>query len=491
MSWHEGLQIAFDNERGRHVKATRDIRPGGSRVYSQVAPLVVLLRPVSQPNTATGELLLSEDCAAAMVFRDAALVCCSACVKPLVNKALKCEKCRIESYCSEVCMDAARRAYHSSEGECAIFEAALEVEETERREKMNESTPSQSNFHFDDVPQRFLVRVLSQAGKWRADGEPMTCQDVEALRALQAHIPEQNSTEHARLSAISRNTLRLMGEPVDQGVVYKPTPPAIFGTRGEEETTAPCSYGVAQLTQLMCSINCNSHTLYCRERWPLEPVGTAVYLQGSAFNHSCCPTAEFYNIGTSLQVRSIQPIRAGQEVCVSYVPLTQSLTERRLSLSSQFKFTCSCERCQLEELENLEKGGRVIKRIKREDADEPLSLLILEHLGNLSSRDLTNETGVDTAEADNARRALIEIREACGVHEDAFRKVEYGSEPVLRLLHIVEKLDRGLSASPDGRTAANMRKMKAALLERALAYAVVARGDEHPLSLAICAAVSL
>jgi hypothetical protein len=64
----------------------------------------------------------------------------------------------------------------------------------------------------------------------------------------------------------------------------------------------PMSYGVSELTRLLCCINCNSHTLYAREDIGTieEPAGTAVYLQGSAFNHSCCPTAEFHNAGRGL-----------------------------------------------------------------------------------------------------------------------------------------------------------------------------------------------
>ena len=341
-----------------------------------------------------GELLLSEECVAAMVYRDVNPPCCSACLEPLDAKSeLRCERCKVERYCSEACRRSGSRAYHSSKGECAAFEAALEAEETELRDAVNIDTTNtttargEGRFHFEDLPQRFLLRVLSQAGKWRAPGKAMTCTNVNDILALEAHVPPQDSPEHAWLSAISRNTLRLMDESVDEGVAFQPAataqPDVDEGGRGggwgeerravrekiEEEGASVCDdhFGVPQLTRLMCCVNCNSHTLYARDHRPLEPVGTAVYLQGSAFNHSCRPNAEFYNVGTSLRVHSVQHISAGEEVTVSYVPLTESLAERRRSLSRQYKFTCTCERCQQEERDEEKddvKGG-ASKRIKR------------------------------------------------------------------------------------------------------------------------------
>jgi hypothetical protein len=503
------------------VRATRDVAPGEISFLSWLtsSALLVLsfLQRAPDATITAGELLLSEECVAAMVFRDADPACCSTCVEPLeTSNAMTCKSCRLERYCSAACMDSGCRAYHSSEGECAAFEAALDAEEAGRREAANSATTttttSECEFDFQDLPQRFLVRVLSQAGKWRVPGEPMTCRDVDAILALEAHVPPQDSPRHAWLSAISRNTLRLMDESVDEGVAFQPAAAATTlepaagdpgeqqPRRGEENADAAIRhYGAPQLTRLMCCVNCNAHTLYAREEWPLEPAGTAMYLQGSAFNHSCRPNAEFYNVGTSLRARSVRPVRAGEEVSVSYVPLTQSLAERRRGLSSQYNFTCTCERCQLEEQEEQEqtKGGAA-KRVKLNDdarlsgdKEPTLRLVVLEHLKTLSHKLTPARAGGDTtAEDENARRAVTAVREVCDLHADALDTVKFGSEPALRLMHVVKQLDESLSTSLNRATAAVVAQMKVALLRRARGFAAVARGEDHPLCVEIDAALS-
>mmetsp|Transcript_15 Transcript_15/g.39 ORF Transcript_15/g.39 Transcript_15/m.39 type:complete len:257 (+) Transcript_15:218-988(+) len=254
MSWHEGLQIVHAEGRGRHVVATRDIE--------------------------AGKLLLTEECAASMTFRgedeNDPPPCCSTCMEPFGAETLKCKCCELQHYCSRACLDAGCRAYHSSMGECAAFEAGLETEKDGRKANRRE-------FDFHDVPQRFLIRVLSQAGRWRVPGEPMTCDVINRILALEAHIPEEGSEEHNWLSAIARNTLRLMDESVEIGVAINVTDAAATSKAGEQ----PLLYGVRQLTRLLCCINCNSHTLYAREVGPLKAAGTAIYVQGERVETLC------------------------------------------------------------------------------------------------------------------------------------------------------------------------------------------------------------
>ena len=50
-------------------------------------------------------------------------------------------------------MNTARLTHHSPAGECAAFEAAMDAE-----------CSGGPAFAFDDLPNRFLVRVVSQAG---------------------------------------------------------------------------------------------------------------------------------------------------------------------------------------------------------------------------------------------------------------------------------------------------------------------------------------
>ncbi len=328
MSWHEGVRVVFEDARGRYVEALRDIESGGllfASAPSQTPPSTY------QPRLfhIAGEVLLSEKCAAAMVYRNADPPCCSFCLRFLEKDPpeFRCDGCKLECYCSTACKDEARRLYHSSDGECAAFEAGIEAEAI--------------GFEFGDVPERFLLRVLSQAGGWRTPGGPLVVgAGIDRVRMLQAHVPAPDTEERGRLAGISRNTLRLMDESVEDGV-------RVVDPSGDEPATTS-RYGEAELTQLLCSVNCNAHTLYANDRSSLAPVGIAVYLQGSAFNHSCIPSAEFCNVGTSLTVRSLRRVRAGEEITVSYVPTTMNLKERRRCLEGQYKFVCACPRCVAE-----------------------------------------------------------------------------------------------------------------------------------------------
>lgn len=279
----------------------------------------------------------------AMTYRDLESPYCSQCVKPMVDETpVECEGCFLERYCSKSCAEAAEGSHHARTGECATFATAVDAEAATLIEGSDHS-----EFEFDDAPQRFIIRVLCQAGGWRERGGGITGEaTLRRLLKLQSHEPEVDSDEREWLSGIARNTLRLMEQDVDEGV-------KVFG-----EKDAP-GYGVEELVRLMCCVRCNSHTLYASEEWPSEPVGTAVYLKGSAFNHSCLPSAEFYNEGTSLRVRSVRDISAGEEVTISYVPVTETLWDRRQALWRQYKFDCECDRCILEEEdeEKMNLGG--------------------------------------------------------------------------------------------------------------------------------------
>jgi hypothetical protein len=50
-----------------------------------------------------------------------------------------------------------------------------------------------------------------------APGQPMTCDNVNRILALEGHVPT-DPAEHSWLAAIARNTLRLMDESVEEGV---------------------------------------------------------------------------------------------------------------------------------------------------------------------------------------------------------------------------------------------------------------------------------
>lgn len=283
---------------------------------------------------------------AAMVFRDADPPCCHACLRRLPreesDETLRCQGCRIERYCSSTCMNTARLTHHSPAGECAAFEAAMDAE-----------CSGGLAFAFDDLPNRFLVRVVSQAGGWRVPGEPAQRGAlIHRFLTLEASVPEEGTVERRLLASIARNTLRLMDESVNEGVKTVDPDASAEGTS--------LRLGESELTRVMCCVHRNSHALYAHvgsdgaEAGSVgvesRPVGAAVYLEGSAFNHSCRPGATFgEGGGTELRVVSSRRIVRGEEVTISYVPVSMEREERRKILRSKYGFTCDCDRCAEEE----------------------------------------------------------------------------------------------------------------------------------------------
>lgn len=79
-----------------------------------------------------------------------------------------------------------------------------------------------------------------------------------------------------------------------------------------------------------------------------EPGWTALFASAARFNHSCCPNAFLDSSKSTGIVRALRQIPVGEEVCLSYVLVSDTLESRRANLRP-FGFECSCDRCREEE----------------------------------------------------------------------------------------------------------------------------------------------
>uniref|UniRef100_A0A336KZJ6 Protein-lysine N-methyltransferase SMYD4 n=1 Tax=Culicoides sonorensis TaxID=179676 RepID=A0A336KZJ6_CULSO len=79
-----------------------------------------------------------------------------------------------------------------------------------------------------------------------------------------------------------------------------------------------------------------------------EFIGGAIYPVLALFNHSCDPATVRYFDGKRVHVRTIRPLRAGEEIGENYGPIfTQNAREeRQLQLKQQYKFECRCQPCE-------------------------------------------------------------------------------------------------------------------------------------------------
>ncbi len=77
----------------------------------------------------------------------------------------------------------------------------------------------------------------------------------------------------------------------------------------------------------------------------VDLLGRGLYLQASMFNHSCVPNCSVSAGATTLEVVTDEAVRAGQELCISYIDLQQPVSARQKLLSRHYHFACACERC--------------------------------------------------------------------------------------------------------------------------------------------------
>ncbi|XP_012543048.1 SET and MYND domain-containing protein 4 [Monomorium pharaonis] len=76
-------------------------------------------------------------------------------------------------------------------------------------------------------------------------------------------------------------------------------------------------------------------------------IGGGVYPTVAMLNHSCNPGVIRYFIGTTMIVRAIRTINAGEEISENYGPIftTTPEIERKRKLRVQYWFDCNCEAC--------------------------------------------------------------------------------------------------------------------------------------------------
>ena len=69
----------------------------------------------------------------------------------------------------------------------------------------------------------------------------------------------------------------------------------------------------------------------------------------SCFNHSCAPNV-LISCGDSSLVSFVagEDVEPGEELCISYLDVDQSVEDRRHLLHSKYGFECTCARCQAE-----------------------------------------------------------------------------------------------------------------------------------------------
>ena len=86
----------------------------------------------------------------------------------------------------------------------------------------------------------------------------------------------------------------------------------------------------------------------------MESNGVGLWINESLFNHSCTPNCTWNEIGDHMFMRTSRPVKAGEELCITYTGLQESYSERKRIFEhwapqqgSKGGFVCACDWCNL------------------------------------------------------------------------------------------------------------------------------------------------
>ncbi|RYP72841.1 hypothetical protein DL769_004356 [Monosporascus sp. CRB-8-3] len=105
-------------------------------------------------------------------------------------------------------------------------------------------------------------------------------------------------------------------------------------------------HSITDISRLYCSVLTNNINIH--EPGQSQVLGTALDVPMALMNHSCEPNVLTVFQGSELRVRSLRPIKAGEELLQCYTDVTCDVLMRRKRLKDQFFFDCTCSRCERE-----------------------------------------------------------------------------------------------------------------------------------------------
>jgi len=150
-----------------------------------------------------------------------------------------------------------------------------------------------------------------------------------------------------------------------------------------------------------------------------------LFPRATAFNHSCDPNCEFYNLGARLSVRTLRRVASGDALHVSYVPVSDSRACRRGALASQFCFRCACSRCGDGRQEEEEEEEADRQEAVKAEVDRPEAVNCQEVEGRQAVEEVV-QAG-DTQEAVRPVAAVDAVRVSTAADEHS-REVCGGAE---------------------------------------------------------------
>ncbi|XP_072753158.1 SET and MYND domain-containing protein 4 [Anoplolepis gracilipes] len=332
----DSVELRFDETRGRHLVATRDIKPGA---------VLIVDRPFS---FSTNSPALGRNC-----------LHCHATLKLEDSVKIPCRNCQTVSFCTETCRKKAWEAYHQYE--CSVFDYFFENSSNDRY---------QQTLYLLLAYRTTIAQALSQRNnaETRHVLNPDFLQYHANGKSSEENISKEYTKSESRQKYNSldyRTVIQLVTHcaDVEPNVNLIRTIQAIFLAKClisvlskldivcTNETFIPLA--VAMLHHLQ-TINCNAYEIVenvheeTTRVWEPRIVGGAIYTTVSLVNHSCYPNVVRHSYPNGMVVvRALRFIGKGCEILDCYGPqfLSESRSTRREFLWKKYRFLCECNAC--------------------------------------------------------------------------------------------------------------------------------------------------
>lgn len=307
-SLSEACDVAYTKEQGRFIVAKRDMKPG--------------------------EIILIEKPFASVLLFEHNLNHCHHCFKRTLAP-IPSTYSYLVMFCSETCKTLAE-VYHKYEW------SALEAIVKSGVGKFGYLALRTVTKCGPEFLRKFCAKV--EEGPLKPDSEQKyESKDYNTIYNLVTHANDRSGQDLFRRSVMATFLLRCL----DQS--------GFFDTLAQDTDVKEFREFVAGLLlSHLQAFPCNAHEISELELMksdiaaslPLE-IGAGIYSTLSLFNHSCDPVANRNFYGDTCVVRTILPVKKGDEISDNYgaVYAVHSLPERQGKLMPQYYFRCACRAC--------------------------------------------------------------------------------------------------------------------------------------------------
>ena len=270
---------------------------------------------------------------------------------------IPCKKCSGVAYCTTFCRDEAEDSYHQYECEFQEVITGLGCSQVARL-ALRMVTIKPYN-HFLNLKEK-LLSPSDNIGNSQDD----YLRVYNLVGLTEKRWPEENLIRCA-LALVLLSILRASG----YFEVKKSS------TSGDSFSPNELYFGALLLRNLQV-LQFNAHEVYEMMRSKkdnLKPcknvsIGLAIYPTASYFNHSCHPGLSRCFKGKEMVLKSLHPVKVGQEVSENYgyAFYLKSKNDRRKELSARYWFECGCEACK-QNLPLLDKLPKSVEAKNKED----------------------------------------------------------------------------------------------------------------------------